>query len=373
MSGDGRKGFILEERLRAYFWEAGYFVVRGAPFLQGTMEVTDVDLWLYERPAAASRRRLIVDVKNKKKSKAAERIIWTRGLANIIGADGALVASKDSKPESELIAKKSGVKFFGSSALQKIEKSEKLAGIFALTEDQILTDILTVDRNRKTKDWSEAYYHLRASIITDFGISSLNKSLNIFGYFSRQAVEASPRSISAIIAYRLALISASIVTLSVDFLFSDLNFDSYDSRALALRNAIRFGEVGGADDLKSLKAAIGLIGSYAPQGQPLANEVKRLFIADANSIPATIISEIFSKIHISKIFQCARELNFFGYAEVPEIGESNTLEARSIVGALLDFSGVDRKRFSGAVSDAASAVAGDGQSTFDLDPPGQSA
>lgn len=65
-SKTGSKGLALEEVLKNYFSRAGYVAVRGVPYRVDGEEVTDIDLWLYERPGAATRRRIIVDVKNKK-------------------------------------------------------------------------------------------------------------------------------------------------------------------------------------------------------------------------------------------------------------------------------------------------------------------
>src|SRR4029079_147796 len=61
----GRKGSDLEETLKEYFWQAGYFAVRGVPYRLDDEDVTDVDVWLYERPAARARRRFTVAAKNK--------------------------------------------------------------------------------------------------------------------------------------------------------------------------------------------------------------------------------------------------------------------------------------------------------------------
>jgi hypothetical protein len=91
----GQKGPALEELLKAYFWRAGYFVVRGVPYRLEDEDVTDIDLWLYERPGASTRRRLIVDIKNKRSPKVSERIIWTRGLQMALGVDNAIVATTD--------------------------------------------------------------------------------------------------------------------------------------------------------------------------------------------------------------------------------------------------------------------------------------
>src|SRR5271166_3979663 len=101
----GGKGLDFEEALRAYFWQAGYFVIRGVPYLAAGEFVTDIDLWLYERPAALTRRRLIVDAKNRRSPKVSERIIWSKGLQAALGVDGAIVATTDKRPSARRLSK----------------------------------------------------------------------------------------------------------------------------------------------------------------------------------------------------------------------------------------------------------------------------
>lgn len=102
---NGAKGYELEEILKSYFWQAGYFAVRGVPFRIEDEDVTDIDIWLYERPAASTRRRMIVDVKNKRSPKASERVIWTAGLQKALGVDGAIVATTDRRLATRRLAK----------------------------------------------------------------------------------------------------------------------------------------------------------------------------------------------------------------------------------------------------------------------------
>ena len=49
------KGPKMEELLRSYFLKAGYYVVRGVPFVYEGFDVTDIDLWLYSRTSSVSR------------------------------------------------------------------------------------------------------------------------------------------------------------------------------------------------------------------------------------------------------------------------------------------------------------------------------
>jgi hypothetical protein len=99
----GRKqavqGARVEEVLRRYFLEQGYFVVRGLKCRYGGADVTDVDLWLYQRPSALLRERVIVDAKSGARPKATERILWAVGVRDLVGADRCVVATTDQRRE----------------------------------------------------------------------------------------------------------------------------------------------------------------------------------------------------------------------------------------------------------------------------------
>src|SRR5262245_42476051 len=122
----GEKGLALEELLKGYFALAGYFVVRGVPYRVDEDEITDIDLWLYERPGAATRRRLIVDIKSRKSSKAAERVIWTRGLQVALSVDTGIVATTDKRNSTQRLAKSLGIVLLDGDAIGKLSQSESL-------------------------------------------------------------------------------------------------------------------------------------------------------------------------------------------------------------------------------------------------------
>jgi Restriction endonuclease len=122
----GEKGFDLEEALKAYFWQAGYYAVRGILYRLDGEDVTDIDLWLYERPAASTRRRIIVDAKNRKSPKAYERIIWVKGLQAALDVDGAIVATTDTRPSTRRLSKALNVTLLDGDAVAKLTQSEQL-------------------------------------------------------------------------------------------------------------------------------------------------------------------------------------------------------------------------------------------------------
>src|ERR1700722_14006579 len=213
----GQKGPDLEETLKAYFWQAGYFAVRSVPFRLDDEDITDVDLWLYERPAALTRRRLILDAKNKMKPKAAERLVWARGLQSALAVDGAIVASTDKRPSSRRLAKAMGVTLLDGDAITKLTTTTKLR-----LDDQLSSEVYdglfkAVDTARHSNDWRLALLAARSSLLTNFGVHSANTALRAAGFFGEQAILAAPKSEQAQVALRGFYSSCAYAAIGLDY------------------------------------------------------------------------------------------------------------------------------------------------------------
>src|SRR5688500_346781 len=120
-----RIGAGAEEALRAYFWRAGVFVVRGVPLYIGGDYVTGIDLWVYERSPASSRRIQIVDIKYKNKPKVFERALWVKGLAEALNLSGAYLATTDVRPAVRQFANRLGLQVIDGKDLARIIDSYK--------------------------------------------------------------------------------------------------------------------------------------------------------------------------------------------------------------------------------------------------------
>ena len=189
----GGKGFDLEEALKAYFWQAGYFVVRAVPFRLDGDDVTDIDLWVYERPAALTRRRLIVDAKNWRSPKVSERIIWASGLRVALGVDGAIVATTDRRPAARNLAKALNVVLLGGDAVAKLTRSEQLNKAGQLRSEELDQAVKRIDDGRRSSEWRQNLRDARGSLISGMGVQSANRNLAASGFFAEQAVAAQPR------------------------------------------------------------------------------------------------------------------------------------------------------------------------------------
>jgi hypothetical protein len=238
----GGKGLDLEEALKAYFWQAGYFVVRGIPYRLEGEDVTDIDLWLYERPAALTRRRLIVDVKNRRSPKVSERIIWSKGLQTALGVDGAIVATTDKRPSARRLSKALNVTLLDGDAVTKLTQSERLKETGQLRSEEFDNAVKRVDEGRRSVEWRQNLNDARASLISGMGVQSTNKSLTVGAFFAEQTLSAHPRSEQAQVALRLVYLTSALAAISLDYVLADQAFRSQDDRRLSIINSIRFGQ-----------------------------------------------------------------------------------------------------------------------------------
>ena len=161
-----KKGAALEEVLRLYFLKAGHFVVRGVPFAFDGNDLTDVDLWMYERPTGASRRISAVDAKSKQKPRAVERVLWTKGLVAALGLDGAYVATTDQRPFLRELASKLSLSVIDGADLKRIQMSSGLGFEGRLTDEELIERIQAVDKSLRSKELQSERSEVRLGIVS---------------------------------------------------------------------------------------------------------------------------------------------------------------------------------------------------------------
>lgn len=117
------KGEELEELVRRYYYEQGFYALRSVDFTFDDEKITDIDVWLYARQSAGVRIRVLVDVKNKDKgAKALERVLWVRGLQNALEADRAVIATTNDSPSVVEFARQQNVTLLPKRILDALEK-----------------------------------------------------------------------------------------------------------------------------------------------------------------------------------------------------------------------------------------------------------
>jgi hypothetical protein len=341
----GGKGLDLEEALKAYFWQAGYFVVRGIPYRLEDEDVTDIDLWLYERPAALTRRRLIVDVKNRRSPKVSERLIWLKGLQAALGVDGAIVATTDKRPSARRLSRSLNITLLDGDAVTKLTRSDQLKSPDQLRSEEFDAMVKRIDDSRRSGEWRQHVHDARASMISGMGAQSTNTNLASSAFFAEQTLLAHPQSQQAQVGLRLFYLTSALAALSLDYMLADQAFRSQDERRQSIIRGIRFGESEALAAIPTVRAAIGLVRKYAENGTAAAKQIEYGFNADADRIPAEIIADYVARISASDaLFNAAREIERASTSAILPSYDQMSSEAKSLLGVFLDFNGVSREK-----------------------------
>ena len=148
------KGPRMEELLRSYFLKAGYYVVRGVPFIYEGFDVTDIDLWLYSRTSSVSREITLVDAKNKKTPQAIERIFWVQGLRIATKATNAVVATTEKRQEVKDFGRELGVLVLDGTFLGKLDKTDA-PNALRFSEEEFFSKIDEYSLNKLDGDWRD--------------------------------------------------------------------------------------------------------------------------------------------------------------------------------------------------------------------------
>lgn len=354
----GAKGYELEEILRLYFLQSGLFAIRSVPIVVRGEELTDIDLWLYERPSGTMRRRLLVDAKFKAKPKAAERLLWAKGAQQSLGLDGAYVATTDKRPVLRDISRQFEVLLLDGIDLDRIASSARLQSQPRLSEDELLNAIRNVDAGRYTREWIDAVRLAKSSLIDGLGASGVNRALDQLEVFARGAAAAHPGSPQAQLAVRGAYICAAISAINLDFIAASVAFRPADERHRVFVNAVRYGNQEKGDGLTKVRLATALVRQYLKNGKALASQLEHAFEAEADAIPAEIIADTAIKMQkADQLFAAAREFEAACYAVDLQGFDQLSVDAKTLFGAFLDFVGCPRNVFANATGEPSEAKA----------------
>lgn len=341
----GKKGLETEEIVRSYFLGAGFFVVRGVMLRHGGDDLTDIDLWLYERSATLARRRIIIDIKDNAQPKAAERLFFVKGLAEIIQVEATGIATSDTRRSLRELARKHNVLWIDNADLQRLKSSEKLAASSRITDEILYELISQVDTSRSSKNVRDAFGLIKSSVADRFGPSCANTATDGVQYFAKLAVAAHPNSLAAQLFTRLVYFSSAVAAAALDFSSGEVALRPHMERLANMTAAIRFGEdaKGTEDKLRWAEAAIR---DYAPNGTGLAQMIRSRFGEALQAIPAESLAEVVVKMANSdRLFKAARDLEQAAYTLDLITFDSLTVDAKSFLGAVLDFIDVDRSNF----------------------------
>lgn len=341
------KGFEMEEQLRNYFLQSGYFVVRGVPFIYEGFDVTDIDLWLYSRESSLTRSITIVDVKNKKTPQAIERIFWAKGLAKAVKANKVIVATTDKRKEVKDFGFDLDVLVLDGTFLSKLTKSEGFLNN-RLSDEEFISEIEKYSLGKIDGDWRGQIIKCKSLLSKEIGFDECNQWLEVSRFFAEQILTKPSQQKVAI---RCFYYSISLFCIGVDFVLKELSFLDHDNRVSKLVEGFTFGTKGRDGVAKMLSLSLSLVEQFAPEGKAISSQVRTKVMADFDSLPTNILGEYFSKAEVGKItFSSAKELENLAMSRQFRTHSDSSIEVRSVVGCLLDCWGISRKMFTEAMS-----------------------
>jgi len=327
------KGELMEELIRNYFLSLGYYVVRGAKFQYENIDLTDVDLFLYNRSSSLTRERINVDIKNKKAPQALERILWANGLMKVLNFDSCIVATIDRRPIIQKFGQQHNTKILDGTFLSKLKAN---AFPNRLSEEELCKRLATV-RSYKTfpnRDWRFIYEASKSKLLTEQDFSGFNSVLSEAQYFIEKAIsDIQKREV----ATRMIYLTLSHLLIIIDFLNKDIAFLEPTEREKKLGDGFRFGNLGrdGLDKIISLAAQISN-NSKSPNS----------ILQSLDSIPVDILKSFFSKNDTSNnVFFWAKELEQHGYNNEFVNPQLLSPQLKALISVVLDYSNIERRKF----------------------------
>ncbi len=285
------KGELMEEKLRIYFLNSGYYVVRGVKYKFEGNDITDIDLFLYGRVSSLSRERINVDIKNKKTPKAFERILWAKGLQQLLQFDNCVVATTDNKETLRKYGLKHNTIILDGNFIQKLVYDTSIR----FSEEELMKRFNEIkcynEFNNQT--WKSLYEVSKSRLLSELDFSGYNSTLIYLRYFLLKCFDQQKREIALRATY--IILSHSLIIL--DYILKDIVFLEPNSRKESLSDGFKYGNLGREGVNRTIEMAVRIANS-----KNSVNEIKK----SLDSVEIDILKEYFSKAETSKnIFKWA--------------------------------------------------------------------
>lgn len=340
------KGPLMEELLRGYFLKAGYYVVRGVPFVYESFDVTDIDLWLYGRTSSVSREVTLVDAKNKKTPQAIERIFWVQGLRIATKATNAIVATTEKRQEVKDFGRDLGVLVLDGTFLSKLANSDD-PNETRLSDEEFFAKINEYSLSKLDGDWRGRIALSKSLLAKSLSFDSCNEWLGQGKFFAEQSITKGNQRETAL---RCLYLVCSFIAIAVDYCMKELSFHEQSERSALIKDGFTYGARGSTGLKKVLNVAMGLVEEHASDGPTISRQVRASVEKQLAQLNTAILGEFFSKNEIARtLFIVAKEFEQMAMSRQFVFHGAASVELRSMLFCLLDYWGIDRVLFSEAL------------------------
>lgn len=326
------KGLRTEEVLRNYFLDMGYYVVRGVKFNYKGNTITDIDLWLYHKNSLLSRERINVDIKDRKRPQAAERLLWTKGIQDVLGLNACIVATTDRMPYIKEFGQQYGMTVLDGEFLSKLKKRDYPN---RFTEEEFQKVITPNSPPKGVESWYERLQRSQNRLLTELDFSGFNGTLEEVRFFLERTLTDSRRQN---ILIRCLYLTISHLLITLDFIQQRALFLEENKRKEFLNHGFRYGELGKEGMERFVDIATKITGS--PK-----KSVEQTLFDSYESIPTKVLSDYFSRNEVLKnLFKNAKEFEVLAYDKDFKPIKSLEKDLLSLIYLMADFFKIERKK-----------------------------
>lgn len=334
------KGERAEECMRMHFLASGAFVVRGVKFLQSEEEVTDIDIWAYFRSSEFSRSIIVADVKNKKKARAFERVLWVKGMQVATQAHTAIIATAENRLDVVEFADKLSVQVIGGAALQRLMSESPLKG--RLTQEEFVAEIDVGRNGGKQGAPSTRVERAVARLANGLNFRTLNNWLDDASAAVRWSVDH-PAHASA--ALRCSYYLISLVALGADHLSSAAPFETVQDKQNRILRGLTYGSANKEESNKLIAFAEAAAKQYADPTGAASAAIRKGVEGALASLPFAAMAEYVAKTAAAgDLFRSAIELEAAAFATDLLPPSELRPSSKILLGVLADVAEVPRQK-----------------------------
>lgn len=324
-----------------HFLSSGAFVARGVKLMQGGEEVTDIDVWAYFRSSEFDRSIVVVDVKNKKRAKAFERVLWAKGVQRAVGADVAVIATTENRSDLAPFAARLGVQLIAGIALQRLQTEVEGASV-RLSQEAFEAEIDADASGKRQSLPSFRLVQATARLSAGIDFSTFNHWVDETIAAMQWAVDGRNAVHSAL---RCTYYLASLVALGGDHLASTAPFETVQDRRARILSGLLYGASGKEGRDKMVQFAETAANEFIDPTGAASATIRKGLERQLESLPVSALAEFVAKSASNgDLFKAARELEAQAFASELVAPVALKPELKMILGVLADVGSVSRQR-----------------------------
>ena len=174
-----KKGDTLELATAAFFQAHGYLVRRGVMLAvaAGTADATDIDLLAIRFQVPVKEERLIVDCKDRKRSRPFERVLWTLGLTSFTKAQRSIIVAPAPASQARDFAAQGSVEVLPAEQVIGFVKGREVGSPYGDADSLLAAKLnrMAQAKTLETKELMRELARIRQMLVIGNTITNFNR------------------------------------------------------------------------------------------------------------------------------------------------------------------------------------------------------